>query len=111
MKHVRLLQRAMRDLHDAHTPYSGKAPHVLQQFGVAVDKALLHLQKNSSTGSPRSGLLLGLTGLRSWPITKFPHVVFYFERPKDIAVVRVLHQAQDIPIHLGRKPNHQSKPL
>jgi toxin ParE1/3/4 len=41
---------------------------------------------------------LNLPGLRSWPLTRFPHLVFYVERPEHIDVWRVLHGRRDIPV-------------
>jgi toxin ParE1/3/4 len=38
-----------------------------------------------------------LPGLQSWPLTRYPHLVFYVERPDHIDVWRVLHGQRDIP--------------
>ena len=40
------------------------------------------------------------TGLRSWPLTRHPYLVFYLERPDHIDVWRVLHGQRDIPAWL-----------
>ena len=40
---------------------------------------------------------LNLPGLRFWPLTRYPHLVFYVERPDHIDVWRVLHGTRDIP--------------
>ncbi|MCQ9375492.1 hypothetical protein NMQ14_14660 [Methyloversatilis sp. XJ19-13] len=32
---------------------------------------------------------LDLPGLRTWPLTNYPHLVFYIERPDPIGVWRV----------------------
>jgi hypothetical protein len=39
----------------------------------------------------------------SGPIRRFPHLVFYFERPDWVDVVRVLHGSRDIPSALGAR--------
>jgi toxin ParE1/3/4 len=43
---------------------------------------------------------LDLPGLRSWPLTRYPHLVFYIERSDHIDVWRVLHGQRDIPVWL-----------
>ena len=40
---------------------------------------------------------LNLPGLRAWPLRRYPHIVFYVERPDCIDVWRVLHGQRDIP--------------
>ena len=40
---------------------------------------------------------LNLPGLRSWPLTHYPYLVFYLERADHVDVWRVLHGQRDIP--------------
>ena len=40
---------------------------------------------------------LNLPGLRTWPLTKYPYLIFYIELDQQIDVWRVLHMATDIP--------------
>lgn len=56
-----------------------------------------HVARNPATGSPRYAHELNLPGLRAWPITKYPYLIFYVELDQHIDVWRVLHMAQDIP--------------
>jgi toxin ParE1/3/4 len=100
MKTAVVQRRAMRDIEDARSYYNKEAPHMVTEFALQVDAALLMLQQQSKAGSPRWGLAMNMAGLRSWPLTQFPYMVFYFDRSKHIEVVRVLHQASDIPQHL-----------
>ncbi len=100
MNRILMQRRAMRDLAEARAYYSKVAPHVVSDFALAVDAELLHLQRNPSTGSPRYGLQIGFAGLRSWTIKKFPYVIFYIQQTDCVVVIRVLHQATDIPAHL-----------
>jgi hypothetical protein len=51
--------------------------------------------------SPRSAQL-ELSGLRVWPLKRFPDLVFYFEREDRIDVVRVLHGKRDLAAWLAR---------
>jgi toxin ParE1/3/4 len=49
-------------------------------------------------GSPRYANELGLTGLRTRILRRFPYLVFYVERDDHIDVWRVLHAHRDIPV-------------
>ncbi|NCN98491.1 MAG: type II toxin-antitoxin system RelE/ParE family toxin [Rhodoferax sp.] len=69
---------------------------VANQFVGAADDALQHLQNNPGTGSPRIGQILDIAGLRSWHITGFPLIWFYFEYVDHLDVVRLLGERQDI---------------
>jgi len=40
---------------------------------------------------------LNLPGLRSWPVRRFPHIVFHVEATDRVDVWRVLHGTRDIP--------------
>ena len=52
---------------------------------------------HAATGAPRYGHALGIPSLRSWPITRYPFLVFYVEAADYIDVWRVLHTSRDIP--------------
>jgi toxin ParE1/3/4 len=62
-----------------------------------LEKAYSHLSRQSASGSPRYAHELGLPGLRFWPLTRFPYLVFYFEHGDVVDVWRVLHAKRDIP--------------
>jgi toxin ParE1/3/4 len=82
--------------------------HYLAEAGVAValaftdalDRAIRHVERSPATGSLRYGDQSGQPGLRFWPIRRFPHLVFYFERTDSVDVVRVLHGSRDVPAAL-----------
>lgn len=63
----------------------------------ALERAYAHIGRHPGTGSPRYAHELNLPGLRTWPLTGYPHLVFYVERPDHIDVWRVLHGQRDIP--------------
>jgi len=63
----------------------------------ALEKAYSHVGRHPATGSPRYAHELNLPGLRSWPLTRYPYLVFYVEHPDHIDVWRVLHGRRDIP--------------
>jgi toxin ParE1/3/4 len=62
-----------------------------------VETAYIYISRNPGTGSARYAHALDLPGLRFLPLTRFPHLVFYFEQSDCIDVWRVLHGHRDIP--------------
>ena len=63
----------------------------------ALEQAYAHIGRHAATGSPRYAHELNLPGLRFWPLTRYPHLVFYIEMDDHIDVWRVLHGERDIP--------------
>ena len=63
----------------------------------ALKQAYVHSGRHAATGSPRYSHELNLPGLRFWPLTRYPHLVFYIEMDDHIDVWRVLHGERDIP--------------
>jgi toxin ParE1/3/4 len=70
-------------------------------FIKALEQAYIDIGRHPATGSPRYAHELDLPGLRSWPLTRHPYLVFYIERAHYIDVWRVLHAQHDIPGWLG----------
>jgi toxin ParE1/3/4 len=66
-------------------------------FVDALETGYSHVAQNPATGSPRYAHELNLPGLRAWPLTKYPYLIFYVELDQHIDVWRVLHMATDIP--------------
>ena len=66
----------------------------------ALEKAYTHIGRQPGTGSPRYAHELQLPGLRSWPLTRYPYLVFYVEHNDHVDVWRVLHAQRDIPAWL-----------
>ncbi len=107
MTRILVQRRALRDLAEARTYYRKEAPHIVSDFALAVDVELCHLQRNLSTGSPRYGQQIGFAGLCNWTVKRFPYVIFYIQQTDCVVVIRVLHQAADIPAHLSHSPTRQ----
>lgn len=63
----------------------------------ALERALTHVRRAPATGSPRYAHELDLPGLRTWPLTRYPYLLFYMERKTHVEVWRVLHGKRDIP--------------
>ena len=62
----------------------------------ALEKAYTHIGRQPATDSPRFAHELNLPGLRFWPLTRYPYLVFYVERDTHIDVWRVLQGQRDI---------------
>ena len=63
----------------------------------ALEQTYAHISRHAATGSPRYAHELKLPGLLFWPLTHYPHLVFYIEQDDHIDVWRVLHGQRDIP--------------
>ena len=69
-------------------------------FIAAIEDAYSRLGRNPTIGSPRYAYELDLPGLRSWPLRRYPHVVFYVDRGDYVEIWRVLNGVRDIPAWL-----------
>ena len=67
----------------------------------ASNEALDQIELEPGMGSPRLGKLLGIPGLRTWRVGKFPLLWCYFEHRDRLDVVRLLGERQDIIAILG----------
>lgn len=93
--------QAVRDVEDVLTHYLGEgADSAALGFIDALAAAYAHIGSQPAAGSPRYAHDLHLPGLRCWPLHRYPHLVFYVERPDHIDVWRVLHGQRDIPAWL-----------
>jgi toxin ParE1/3/4 len=91
-------KRARRDVDEAIAFYLTEAGDgTALGFVTALERAYRHIAQHPASGSPRFAHELDVPGLRSWPVRRFPFVVFNVERPDHIDVWRVLHAARDIP--------------
>jgi toxin ParE1/3/4 len=98
-KRVVLRERAKQDVSDAIDHYlSEDAEQAALHFVDDLEKAYTHLSRQSASGSPRYAHELNLPGLRFWPLTRFPYLVFYFEHGDVVDVWRLLHTKRDIPV-------------
>ncbi|WP_277184234.1 type II toxin-antitoxin system RelE/ParE family toxin [Caballeronia sp. BR00000012568055] len=65
-----------------------------------IETAYTKLGRHPAMGSPRYAYELDLPGLRSWPLRRYPHLVFYVERADHVEIWRVINGARDIPAWL-----------
>ena len=106
MKPALLRLSAKQDLSDAAVYYAERGGEALGEDLMA--QALLALARIESMpgiGSPGSGQLIGLPGLRAWRLKVFPMRWFYFERDTHLDVVRLLADRQDIAAILADEPS------
>ena len=91
-------EQVTRDVDEAVAYYLNEVNEaVALGFIDALEKAYGHIARHPATGSPRYAHELNLPGLRAWPLTRYPYIIFYVERPDHIDVWRVLHGQRDIP--------------
>jgi toxin ParE1/3/4 len=97
-KPVILRAQACQDVDEAIDWYlAQQAEAAASRFVDALERAYRHIARHPATGSPRYSDALGLPGVRFWPLTRYPHLVFYIERADHIDVWRVLHGQRDLP--------------
>lgn len=90
--------QANQDIEAAIDHYlSENAADAAMGFVDALEKAYRHIGLHAATGSPRYSHALGIPSLRTWPLTRYPFLVFYMEAVDHIDVWRVLHTRRDIP--------------
>lgn len=92
---------ANRDVDSAIAHYlEEQAESAALGFIDALERAYKPISRHPASGSARHAHELDLPGLRSWPLQRYPYLVFYVEQEAHIDVWRVLHEARDIPAWL-----------
>ena len=103
--HAELRALAERDIDDALAYYLTEAPpDTALRFVEALEAAITHLCDYPLSGSLRFAFELEIPELRSWPLQRFPHLVFYLPTEDHIDIWRVLHTRRDIPAFLTAEP-------
>lgn len=99
-------EQANRDVEVILAWYLGEeAAHAALGFIDALEKAYAHIGRHPSTGSLRYAHELHLPGLRAWPLTRYPYMVFYVEHAHHVDVWRVLHGQRDLPAWMQEPDN------
>ena len=102
MKPTVLRPQASRDQQGEARYYRNEAGiRVAVRLVKASNAALDQLELDPGIGSPTLGKRLGIPGLRTLQVAKFPLLWFYFERGDHLDVVRLLGQRQDVAAILG----------
>ena len=97
MKPAVLRPQARRDRQVEVRYYRKEAGNkVAVRLVAATNAALDQIELEPGIGSPVLGKVLDIPNLRTWRVTKFPLLWFYFERDDHLDVVRLLGERQDI---------------
>ena len=104
MKPAVLRPQALRDQQGEVRHYRKEAGNrVAVKLVNATNAALDQIELDPGIGSPTLGKLLGIPGLRTWGVTRFPLLWCYFERGEQLDVVRLLGERQNIAAILGEE--------
>jgi len=76
-------------------------PMLSTQFAAQLEAALRTLSTHPAIGSRRYADLLGIPGLRSWPIKRSTYFIFYVDDAGQIDIWRVLHGRRGLSALLG----------
>jgi toxin ParE1/3/4 len=68
-----------------------QAPSAARGFVDELQSAYELIKRNPDAGSPRLEAELGMPGLRSWRLPKYPYLIVYFRHPDFVDVVDVPH--------------------
>ena len=91
-------ERAHRDIEEAIGHYLEEgAGEAALGFIDALERTFTQIGRHPESGSTRFAHELDLPGLRSWPLKRFPYLVFYVVREAHVDVWRVLHAQRDVP--------------
>lgn len=102
---VDLRSLAAVDIEAAVDHYRGEAgSQTAIDFVDALEGAIEHLRNYPNSGSLRFAFELEIPELRSWPLQKFPYLIFYVPQDDRIDIWRVLHARRDIPAYLSSDP-------
>ena len=102
-----LRELAATDIEAAITYYRDEAgAAIASDFVNALEQEINNLCQHPLTGSLRFAFELEIPNLRSWPLNKFPYLIFYLPNNNQIDIWRVLHAQRDIPKHLTPDPPH-----
>ena len=90
-------EQANRDIEEALAHYLDEgAAKAAADFIDSLERAFAPISRHCASGSPRYAHALNLSGLRCWPLPRFPYLVFYVERSDHVDVWRVLHGKKQI---------------
>lgn len=91
-------ERAHRDIEEAIGHYLEEgAGEAALGFIDALERTFTQIGRRPESGSTRFAHELDLPGLRSWPLKRFPYLVFYVVREAHVDVWRVLRARRDVP--------------
>ena len=97
MKPAILRPQAQRDRQNEVRYYRKEASSkVAVRLVNATNAALDQIELDPGIGSSVLGKVLDIPDLRTWRVSKFPLLWFYFERDNQLDVIRLLGERQDV---------------
>lgn len=100
-KDVQLRELASADVRSIVEHYRAEGGDALAlRFVDSLESAVVHLSRHPLSGSLRFAYELEVPGLRSWPLRRFPYLLFYVDVDTHVDVWRILHARQDVPAWL-----------
>jgi toxin ParE1/3/4 len=97
VKHASRSVAASADIAAAVEHYLGEAPHAIEGFIDELERAVRHIERHATSGSPRYSHELDIPRLRHWKLRRFPFALFYLENVDHLFVIRCVHMSRDIP--------------
>jgi toxin ParE1/3/4 len=97
MKRITRSWQAEEDLKAASAYYARKSVMTARKFVRSVQTALDLLRCHPGIGSSRYAATASKHGLRNIVVKRFPYLIFYFDKPEEIFVFRIMHMGRDIP--------------
>jgi toxin ParE1/3/4 len=94
-------RRANDDIESAILFYLNEAgAEIAFAFADRLEEAVSKISRQPAASTQRFGHELQIPDLRQWQMRRFPYLIFYVEKEKQIEVVRVLHTSVDITSRL-----------
>src|SRR5262249_35727709 len=93
-------EAATSDVAAAVEHYVREAPHAAGEFIDELERAIRHIERHPSSGSPRYAHELDIPQLRHWSLRKFPFALFYIDDADSLVILRCVHMTRDIPATL-----------
>jgi toxin ParE1/3/4 len=101
---VTLRERATQDGEDAVQYFEAETPPgTAEDFVDGLEQALKHLSRHPLTGSLRYAFELGIPELRTWPLRRFPYLIFYIADREHVDIWRIMHAHRDIPASFAQQ--------
>jgi toxin ParE1/3/4 len=93
VKRLVVRPRAERQIRAAILYYvkTMQAPGAAKGFVDELQQAYETIKRNPDSGSPRLEVELGMPGVRSWALSRYPYLVIYVRHPELVDVVDVPH--------------------
>ena len=100
-KTVILREKASQDVDQIIEYYLNEvSADVAEGFINDLERGARYIGRNPKTGSSRYSVELSWPDLLSWPLKKYPYMLFYLDKESQIEVIRVLHAERDLPYWL-----------